>query len=92
LDALALMLDAAEPAEAVMLLATAEALADADADADAPAPVAVAVELDDPVALAPLAVLEQPAEAGKSDEAPTGSQTPCAYARADFWSAASHAL
>jgi len=45
-----------------------------------------------PVAVPLLADEVQVAEAGKSDEADTGSQMLCAKARAAVWSAASHAL
>jgi len=55
---------------------------------EAVAPVLVPVEVAEPL----LAVEVQVAEAGKSEEAETGSQMVCAYARAAAWSAGSHAL
>jgi len=75
----ALALEAADEAEEAALAA----LPEADVAAAAPVPVEVALPL--------LALEVQVAEAGKSDEAETGSQMLWAYAKAAAWSALSHA-
>lgn len=78
-------LEAAELREAPTLEALEERREETElVVAPAPLPVEVAVPV--------LAPEVQVAEAGKSDEAETGSQMTWAYARAATWSAASHAL